>query len=168
MQDYTLVIIDMQPEFAAAECVDTQDAIVCEIMRARSRCQKVLIVNYNDGGQHVESIQEALIGYEKLTYQVDKYDDDGSRQIMDMVDMFDLARRFRICGVNYDACVQATVAGYESKWMNEGSGTRGMINNPFNVPPSDITIVEDACNAPDDGTWDKQTQWFRTRGIAVV
>lgn len=129
MSNYTLVIIDMQPDFWEEDSELTWN-IVGQIKRARRDRAAVLTVTFG-AGKTFGPIVKALSGYKRKA-QITKDQDDGSKEVTKVI----LRRRFPksllVCGVNTGACVQDTV-----------NGLLKLASHKF-----DVAILESCC---DDG-----------------
>lgn len=108
-----LLIIDMQDDFPAARSKEIVQACRREIWRARKLNASIITITYNDLDRDITPclprIEHALTGYNNLV-SLSKLQDDGSSEIIESCNGNDLdVSLFRICGVNVDACVKATV-----------------------------------------------------------
>ena len=133
---YTLVVIDMQTDFEAANYDWLVDNIVEDIKLAKRRRANILVVEYCDCGDTHERIVEAIGDY-LHAYTIEKWDDDGSEEIMDAIEDYKLFPELHICGINYSACVERTI--------------RGLLMNEY--PPNDIYVIVESCTNPAD--WDE-------------
>ena len=111
----TLVIVDMQFEFEAASNPDVVVGVTCEILKSRAFGSPIVLLEYVGFGRSHNSFLGLLKNYGRKTV-VKKSTDDGSEEVIRAIKR----RRFnpfhiRVCGVNSDACVQATVEGLLEK-----------------------------------------------------
>lgn len=113
----TLVIIDMQPEFTTASNPSVIAGVVHQIRLAKNRKAGIVIVEYNDSGDTLEPIVNAIGEYVRKTTVIKK-GDDGSREVMRAIHRkgFDNSK-VRLCGVNAGYCVRDTAVGL-LEWQN--------------------------------------------------
>lgn len=136
---YTLVMVDMQPGFSAANDKRTIKNCIKYIKRAKRDMATIIVMEYgydeecSKFGKTHEEIRKHLDGY-KWTFRVVKSQDDGSLHLAmnkTAKDMDFEKHDVRFCGVNTTACVARTVLGMMDK-MN--------LNN--------ASLLLDACNQP--------------------
>lgn len=154
-EPYTLVIVDMQPDFEAARCEETIEAVIELIAQAYVDGMPIVVLEYDDYCRTDDRVMEALEGTDY--HVVGKDNDDGSDEIFQVVAAYLVPTRFKVCGVNYSACVAATVDG-----LIRGHG----------IDPQNIEVIEKACNQPDSweqwDSWRCKTEWFKKNSVAVV
>ena len=134
----TLVVVDMQPEFEAANEPNVLVAVAREILEAKRNKWPIVVVEYRGGFNLAEThqgLRSLLKGYSKKA-RIGKDDDDGSMEVVRAI----RRRKFnektlRICGVNTDCCVAATVNGLLGRSQ------------------ANLQIVKDACG------WDRSFQF---------
>ena len=131
---YTLVIIDMQPNFKAANNPRCVANCVREVKKAIEIGANIIVLEYaqrrNENGHKTKyPIRKLVQAYEK-GYFITKDDDDGSYAIID-TGIFDSEEHFRLCGVNLGACVSSTARGLRE-----------------NFPSAQIEVVKDAVHQP--------------------
>jgi len=145
--NYSLVIIDMQVNFPAAQNVKTVTAVIREINQAKRNNRPIFLVEISPGcmpcGPSHPEILAALRGYDNW-HRVEKYGSDGTPALTTpqaesigdgpAISEITSCKRIRIVGVNTDCCVQMTALGLK------GSG--------YNVD-----VVTDACHSQYDHTW---------------
>lgn len=148
----TLVVIDMQPNFKSACDIDTVIAVSNEIVSAKKNNFPVLFVEYKH--KDCKKIHKGLIDlvgdYDKK-FVVKKQRDDGSLEVIKAINMKNFPiKNLRVCGVNSDCCVWATVKGL-LKSLDE----------------TQIEIVKKACNTDIDRnfSWRK---YFRHKNLRLV
>lgn len=112
---YSLVIIDMQPEFKAAKGKRVYNAVMCEIKQAIKKRAAIVFVefgNYNEvpHTRTRKGLRLATSKYDRVFTTV-KLQNDGGDKIMNMIVKNNLSRKIRVCGVNTDACVVSSVRG---------------------------------------------------------
>ncbi len=106
-----LVLIDMQPHFEASQNPLTIEACKDEITNAISKGWYIFLLEWIYEGPTDSRLTRLTDGYE-LTSSITKDRDDGSDSIMSHVYRLGIVNsKFRVCGVNTDACVLATVHG---------------------------------------------------------
>ena len=130
---YTLVIIDMQPDFEAANYDWLVENIVEDVELAKRHGANILVVEYCNHCETHEKIVEAIGDYLNA-YTIEKWDDDGSEEIIDAIEDYELFPKLHICGVNYSACVERTI--------------RGLLMNDY--PPDQIYVIFENCANPED------------------
>ena len=108
---YTLLIVDIQPEFRSAVTKKVKEICKNEIQRAIDTNAGIIFLEYNDSGRTMSGLTRITKGYKKV-HIIQKEDNDGSSEVRKAVTRFKLPKRkFRVCGVNTDACVEETVIG---------------------------------------------------------
>lgn len=159
MTAYTLVIVDMQPCFSSANDKRTLDAIEKEILRAKELRMPIVALEVDcfspmqdeRNPRTHERLLKHLVGY-PLYRMEEKRFDDGSWAVLHAADRLgcddEELKVLRICGVNTDACVLATVIGLAKK-----------------LPATSIRVVKDACN-----TYTQTNYWpkFSPPNVVVV
>jgi hypothetical protein len=152
----TLVIIDMQPQFGAANCPRTLEACKREIRHAMQECNGIVYVKYEGHGQiHRELTDLTLLYSHKVT--VTKKLNDGSKQVVKYLSQRGFAKEhIRICGVNAQWCVAVTTKGLKSL-----------------LPHSRLIAVADAINCvPGGGSDIDHRKWvlrlIEEYGVEVV
>lgn len=142
-----LIIIDMQREFEASNTPEVIASCIREIHKAKSKNALILLVEYESkfySPQGMSDTQPKILD-ELNVYPyhitIRKKGDDGSKEIFNILKRVGIPRNFKVCGVNTDCCVRATVNGLTRR-LPDGTN---------------ITIVADACNSvcsPFDLQWD--------------
>jgi len=143
---YTLVIVDMQPWFEAANDPKTIEVIVEEIRKAKAVNAFIIVLEYDLSDKFLEpeeentspEIMKELEGYENVAVEI-KDRDDGSIWISSVLHLHQIINQpVKVCGINTDACVLRTVEGLDS-----------ILNRyPFQMTstPVPIEILFHACN----------------------
>jgi len=107
----TLVVVDMQEHFKSACNPDVIIGVTQEIILAKQKNTPIILLEYAGCGKSHEGFSSLLRNY-PWKARVKKGDDDGSQEIVRAI-----RRRgfndsaLRLCGVNADCCVCATVTG---------------------------------------------------------
>lgn len=112
-QDGTLLIIDMQPGYAASRWQPCIDAILEQIANYKQARSNILVVEFLpfECGRTLEVIVDALHDY-KYAHIVNKYFNDGSNDILHACQRANCpTHHFTVCGVNSGICVRETVFG---------------------------------------------------------
>lgn len=107
---YTLVVVDMQPKFEAARIRRCVDNVLAEIAKAKADGAAIIVLEYRGFGPTNSRITKAVRSYDR-GYFVTKSWDDGSDEVISTCSIYQLARDFRVVGVNYGACVKSTALG---------------------------------------------------------
>ena len=110
---YTLVIIDMQPKFKAANNRRCVANCVREVTRAIQDGARIIVLEYgrrgNENGHNTKYAIRKLVKSYSEGYFLTKECDDGAYVIANSFNFDNL--HFRLCGVNLGACVSATAQG---------------------------------------------------------
>jgi nicotinamidase-related amidase len=135
----TRIIIDVQPCFDAANKPSLIVGVAKELMNAIKHKAAIIIVEYEGYGKMHEGLQKIIKSY-KNSHVVLKYTDDGSAEIAARLKKRKLrSDLLRVCGVNANCCVQATVNGLL-----------------LCMPDTKIKVVKDACEWNGKGQYDWQ------------
>lgn len=141
----TLVIVDMQPDLPAAQCEWLLSAVYQEIMNARGEDWGIVMLEHMHSspprflGETPQWLVTAAAGNNPRFAMKAKARYDGSDRIEEATTAGDLpTARFRVCGVNFHGCIQATVNGLAERY-----------------PDSIIELVGHACNDANGINWDK-------------
>ena len=137
----TLVIVDMQPKFVAANTPRVIVGVTREILEAKQRKSGIIFLEYNptcEMGRTHEGLFSLIRGYPHKS-RVTKNEDDGSLSVVQAIRRRGFANRtLRVCGVNTDCCVYETIKGLLGR-----------------LERSRIEVVKDAC----DSEWIKDYDW---------
>lgn len=129
-----LVLIDMQPHFVASQNLQTIDACREQIRYAIDNKWYIFFVQWIGEGNTDHRLTSVTKGY-KFTNLIFKDQNDGAVEIMNSVREIGIVNpKFRVCGVNTDACVLQTVNGLA------GYGKRG----------KKVEVVARACHSDYD------------------
>lgn len=127
---YTLVVVDMQASFEAANNRRVRENCKRELERAMESGAAILFVEYVGQGPTIPSLVKLTDDYER-TFIVRKNDDDGSREVAKVIRDNKLpAKRIKVCGVNTDCCVFETVCGLTNR-----------------LSTANLEVIGDACNS---------------------
>jgi nicotinamidase-related amidase len=110
MKPYTLVVVDMQAAFPAAKDDIVIEEVIGQIEFTIANNLPIMFLEYIDLGSTIACVRRAAVHYKHKRY-VQKLFDDGSREVMWVVASKNWPLRFRVCGVNTNACVRATALG---------------------------------------------------------
>ena len=119
-----LVVVDMQPYFAASRKPSVIEANVNLVRRFRRMNRPIAIVEYYGGGDYLEDgdgdthrpIMKELDGYSRFGV-LWKNDDDGSSVVQDWLsEMKIIPSKFWVTGVNGCWCVASTAEGLELRY----------------------------------------------------
>jgi nicotinamidase-related amidase len=133
---YTLVIIDMQEGFEASFEPNVVAGVTQEILLAKSLKLPILVVEFSDNGDTHYGLMRLIAGYNRKA-KVAKIDDDGSDVIIRALRRKKFPKdMLRICGVNTDCCVLATIVGLIRK-----------------NPTVKIQVPKHACNTSERFDW---------------
>jgi len=148
MNDYTLLVIDMQSNFDAANDANTIVSVLREIAIAKERGCGIIVMEYRNHPD-LADIKSIMMGknaykdthspildeiedYNRATI-VHKYECSGAFELRNFLlepECCDFnIDKFKVCGVNTDACVACTV---NDMWEY--------------FPDAEFHVVRDACN----------------------
>lgn len=140
--DEVLVVMDMEPGFAASQDAITQWFVEQQILRAIELGLPVVVVEYDafEMGSTYAHLMRHLEGYGRCVV-VDRSPprrdqpaflrDNAAEQVIAACERRGFSTRaFRVCGVNSDACITATIRGLADA-----------------IDTCHITVVQDACNS---------------------
>lgn len=114
----TLVVIDMQPSFQAANSPQVIVGVTKQILEAKLNNWPIVVLEYDQCGSTHPALISLLKGYKHKSV-ITKKDDDGSKELIKCLQR----RKFPesellICGVNADCCVITTIYGILNKLTN--------------------------------------------------
>lgn len=124
----TLVVVDMQSGFDSASEPDVVASVAREIIQTKANNGAIIFVEY----EGCFPTFKGLLGLTKnyaLRSRITKRQDDGSLEVIKCIkrrSFYD--KDIRVCGVNADCCVYATVEGLLKK-----------------MPQSRVELIKDAC-----------------------
>jgi nicotinamidase-related amidase len=144
----TLIVVDMQAFFDTACDPDVIIGVTEEILEARRQKRAVILLEYDGCGRSHEGFANLLKNYPRKA-RIRKKDDDGSLEVIRTLRRRAFPdTRLRICGVNADCCVCATVWGLLCK-----------------LDHSQIEGVKKACGWENDFDW---REYFRHPNLKLV
>lgn len=126
---YTLVVVDMQPGFDGALGSRVRANCLREIKQAMQDNAPIVFLEFNGYGDTMPELLDPVSNYENY-HQYTKSVDDGGPEVRDAVVEHGLPKKFKVCGINTDCCVHATVRG---------------LTNFF--PMAMIEVIADACDS---------------------
>jgi hypothetical protein len=130
LMPYTLVVVDMQEEFSAANHVETIIAVEEAIIQAIQDYANIIFLEFIGCGRTMDRIYSLVDSYHQVFF-LKKPSCDGSLFINRLNSAFNLQEvHFKIVGVNTDACVLDTVYGLNRQY-----------------PDSVIEVIEKAVNS---------------------
>jgi nicotinamidase-related amidase len=134
----TRIVIDMQPAFKASNEPSVIVGVTKEIIEAMRENATVMVVEYSGSGLTHRPILNLLKGYPHFV-RVKKRNDGGAKEIIRAIKRRKIAyERFRVCGVNTDCCVMATVRGLLAQ---------------STLAESKLELVKDACGTASYFNW---------------
>jgi nicotinamidase-related amidase len=113
--NYSLILIDMQKFFAAANSRRVQKGCREAIQQAIVDKAPIILVEYQ-GYLYKRTVKALTNVINKANYKykfvVTKDDDDGADEVYQLLIDYKLPhRKIKVCGVNTDCCVYSTVLG---------------------------------------------------------
>jgi nicotinamidase-related amidase len=124
---YTLIVVDMQETFRASTRDRVRKNCSREVKQAIKDDAHIIFLEYRYSGRTLPELTEAL--HTKCFFK-EKSEDDGSAEVESTVVLNKLPKHFKVCGVNTDCCVYATVRGLTARF-----------------PMATIDVIIDACDS---------------------
>ncbi len=110
--DTTLVVVDMQPKFMASKFPRILAAVQLQIKKAIAAGWSVVVLEFENHGATHLSLMNHLVGQYDRHQVASKNEDDGAEVVLEVCHAHRFGdNKFRVCGVNTNACVEATVLG---------------------------------------------------------
>jgi hypothetical protein len=130
---YTLLIIDMQPQFKSSErCLPE---VLYLISKAKRDNANILNVEYEGDGLSYPSIRKELRFYEN-SRNIKKRMDGGGPEVFAILEKMDwLKEPIFTCGVNADVCIPDTLEGLIYCFKE------------YKIKPPSIFVIQKACNS---------------------
>jgi len=135
---YTLVVVDMQPGFRSAKGKRVRANCLREIRKAVEVNAHVIFLEFAGYEATFSDLTKEL---PPNAVFLEKSDDDGSIQVEKEVRLNKRPTTFKVCGINTDCCVAATVRGLTARF-----------------PMSKIDVLADACDS----------DWYHLNGLAEM
>lgn len=124
---YTLIVVDMQETFWASTRDRVRKNCLREVTQAVKDDAHIIFLEYAYSGPTLGELTAAL--HNKCVFK-EKSGDDGSAEVEQEVVLNKLPKHCKVCGVNTDCCVYATVRGLTSRF-----------------PMANIDVITDACDS---------------------
>jgi nicotinamidase-related amidase len=138
---YTLVIVDMQPDFNAANGTRVITNCLREIKQAMKDNASIIFLEYAHSGHTLAILSNATANYDK-SYITTKNEDNGAPQVSKLISKHKMPHKLiKVCGVNTDCCVKCTVEGLSLRY-NQTS----------------IDVIADACHS----------DWYHASGLDAM
>lgn len=138
---YTLVVVDMQPDFNAANGARVTKNCLREINQAMKDKAFVIFLEYYGSGPTIKTLSDAVKTYSKAHFST-KHDDDGSDNVDVFIRKYKMKHNLiKVCGVNTDCCVRSTVEGLSCLYKR-----------------ATIDVIADACDS----------DWNHSNGITML
>lgn len=112
---YTLVVVDMQAKFPRS--LEGNTLLHCKraVQKAIKNKADIVFLEFKNYGPTIPSLVKLTKGY-KRAYHAEKGEWDGSMQTMHLAKEYSLnTKKFRVCGVYTECCVDATLQGLREK-----------------------------------------------------
>jgi len=127
---YSLIVVDLQKEFTAANNISTINACQNLLIQAMEDNATIIFLEFIGCGRTMETIYDLVDNYYNI-YVLKKPSCDGSSYIKKLTASFEIpTMHFKVCGVNTDACVLDTVLGLSHSY-----------------PDAVVEVIESACNS---------------------
>jgi len=146
--EYTLLVIDMQPEFRASNDVKTLRECAKQIRRAIKYNQPVVFAEFVRFGPTHTSLTKLVKEYDR-SFTFLKNRESGAIEFENVISHFSFPKKIRVVGVNTDQCVLYTV--------------RDLSSGGFSI--KEITVISDACNTDTDTDRENKNN---ERGFAIM
>jgi nicotinamidase-related amidase len=104
-----LVVVDMQKAFYTSGAI--LEDVLEEVKATMKKREWIVFLQYKGNGKTIVSLRNLVKDYPRKAF-VTKSHDDGSYWLFARIEQLNLRpRKFRVCGVNTNACVKRTVFG---------------------------------------------------------
>lgn len=104
---HTLVVVDMQEEFEAANNEGTIFAVQEAIKRAIKMMAPIVMLEYFNSAPSFDRLRGLVENYTQ-GFIVEKKEDNGGEEVLHTCKEHNLPKNFEICGVNLSFCVMET------------------------------------------------------------
>jgi nicotinamidase-related amidase len=145
---YTLVVVDMQPGFTSACRKRVRINCLREVRKAYEAGAFIIFLEL-DGYQ--STFFDLLSAAEGHFIILDKFSDDGSKEVEREVRRNKRSTNFKVCGINTDCCVASTVRGLTARF-----------------PMSTIEVIADACDSDHQHHAGLQTMKQLSSNVKIV
>jgi len=108
-EKYTLIIIDMQPDFQASKSRGLRGNIKNELRKAIQNDCDVIFVEFDNHFSKTYSSLTKIVRNKNNVFFVSKEKISGGQSIANVVNLNGLSKTFRISGVQTECCVMSTV-----------------------------------------------------------
>ena len=135
---YTLVVVDMQAGFNSSNGKRVRENCLREIQKAVVDNAHIIFLEF-DG--YDETHPELTSNLHEQVAVLQKSEDDGSKEVEREVRRNKRPTNFKVCGINTDCCVAATVRGLTARFLM-----------------SRIEVVADAC----------ASDWYHLKGLEAM
>lgn len=131
-----LVVIDMQPGFGSSYPIIKK--VAKEIKRAVKLGHHIIVVEYGGFQQTWPYLRSLMKNYDNQTF-VEKCTDGGGHDILELIKCANLPdfSKFRLCGVNFGACVKRTAWQLADLFMFSEVEVVYKASNPYNFGSMD-------------------------------
>jgi nicotinamidase-related amidase len=115
---YTLVVVDMQPGFEAANGERVGKNCLREIKEAVRVGAHIVFLEFVGHGETLPELTAPVSDY-PFSHAKTKFVDDGSPEVQQAIkERGFMIGRFRVIGINTDWCVRSTVEGLRKRFPN--------------------------------------------------
>jgi len=147
---YTLVVVDMQPDFLAS--LACKEQVKKEVRKAVRSNNPIIFLEYKDdlGYYKYKPTYKDLVpvGYDKVI-KSKKTEDSGARNVVIHLNKKKLPKKLKVCGVNTQYCVFETVS------------------NLIRFNKLDVTVVAKACNCENKNSHERAITWMKQSGANI-
>lgn len=116
---YTLIVIDMQPRFSAANEPTIRAGVRKEIINAIANRADIIFAEFVGYGATHSDLYDLVSGKYNRHTTIYKSTDSGAREIQKEINTLGfMVKRFRVVGINTEYCVYSTIAGLKNRFPN--------------------------------------------------
>ncbi len=127
---YVLTVIDMQPTFSASNDDETLENVKDLIVGAKNDKAYIVLAHYMKFGKTHDKLLTLVEKYKHKSLVYANKNDKSGAIMTKIIKKRIRAPYMKVCGVNTDACVQASVKGLSRK-----------------LPEWNIKVIKDSCNS---------------------